>query len=629
MVSTYSRDTWRHIAQSFQPWVRPIVLGGDLAPTLSEPFRDRAPIAWAPPAPAPPCPGAILIWEYPPAPETIAFYLTSLSLADDGWLLIAYPGAVDDPALRGVLETAGLVPYLARRPREVSRYTLILQHRKCEDPVLGLGLLAVHAGYDPLAHAMALFDTGNADASFEVLDSLPEALLEAPEERLLATTGMQLALMTMCATAPPAERTRLFFIAQQQFYEILNLFPHSPQAFLCQAQCWRLLGNSRMGERVLRSIAYVAPDPAIDAALAKWPRHRGNVPPEEPPPPPWTPSFRPRILVLTHLNLDYGMDTLYDGLCQLLGVENVIEYPWKPLLHGGTLGEGAPYPSQSDYRSAPQSIETLEEELRAGAFDLILFGDVFYLSDQEPMFRLLRAKPEVPVFIVDTWDEGTDYLPRLRAYLDGANIQGYFKHEMVHGIEYGPRTRPLPLCHPDRRFAPAFQTNRGTDLFWAGHRVLGLRRIHLEAVEAHLGRDLDRIYCQEEYARLLDDARIGVSFFGFGYDTYRYWELPAHGCMLLAERTPFRIPLNFVEGESAVFFDDTPELLDKLDFYLAHPNEAEAIARRGYQHAREHHTASARARQMLGHIEALLKTERAPRLAPPDPTPTRPPPTRQ
>ncbi len=76
--------------------------------------------------------------------------------------------------------------------------------------------------------------------------------------------------------------------------------------------------------------------------------------------------------------------------------------------------------------------------------------------------------------------------------------------------------------------------------------------------------------------------------------------------MLLSERLPIRVPLNFVDGETAVFFDDLGDLEEKLTYYLVRPDESAAVARAGHEHLKRHHTGAARARQLLGWIETTL-----------------------
>jgi len=118
-----------------------------------------------------------------------------------------------------------------------------------------------------------------------------------------------------------------------------------------------------------------------------------------------------------------------------------------------------------------------------------------------------------------------------------------------------------------------------------------------------LGRAFPDGFEQAEYSRRLSSAGIGLSLFGSGFDSVRYWEVPAHGVMLLSERPPIRIPHNFADGVSAVFFDDLPELEGKLAHYLARPDEVRAIAEQGRRHFLKHHTTSARARHFLGRLE--------------------------
>ena len=133
-----------------------------------------------------------------------------------------------------------------------------------------------------------------------------------------------------------------------------------------------------------------------------------------------------------------------------------------------------------------------------------------------------------------------------------------------------------------------------------------MRGLFLDHLQAHYDRKMDGYVSQEEYVKTLLNVRIGIDIFGHGFDTVRYWELPAHGCMLLAERRPIHIPNNFQDGVSAVFFGNTRELEEKLGYYLAHPQETDAIAHAGREHFLRYHTATARARQALTWITRNL-----------------------
>lgn len=75
--------------------------------------------------------------------------------------------------------------------------------------------------------------------------------------------------------------------------------------------------------------------------------------------------------------------------------------------------------------------------------------------------------------------------------------------------------------------------------------------------------------------------------------------------MLLSDKLPIRVPYNFRDGESAVFFTDLKELELKLEYYMDHPDEARGIAHSGYEHLKRRHTAVERARQMMAWTRQL------------------------
>lgn len=62
----------------------------------------------------------------------------------------------------------------------------------------------------------------------------------------------------------------------------------------------------------------------------------------------------------------------------------------------------------------------------------------------------------------------------------------------------------------------------------------------------------------------------------------RTFEIPACGAFLLAERTDEQRGM-FIEDEEAVFFNGTDELLEKITFYLRHPEARQKIANAGHR----------------------------------------------
>jgi hypothetical protein len=105
-----------------------------------------------------------------------------------------------------------------------------------------------------------------------------------------------------------------------------------------------------------------------------------------------------------------------------------------------------------------------------------------------------------------------------------------------------------------------------------------------------------------DYMRLLSRSKIGVSVRGLGYDTYRYWEIPYAGALLLAETPQTVIHDNFVAGREAVFapVEQLPQRAREL---LA--EDTRAIADAGRRKLLASHTSVQRATAVLERVEAL------------------------
>ncbi len=463
-------------------------------------------------------------------------------------------------------------------------------------------VIAVHRGYDPLAHARALIDAGRADWAYDLLARVPESRMADPESACAHHTAMLHGLEVWMAGEDEAGVLPFFVRAQQHFYDAVALCPEYHPAYQHMAGCWVHIGGPARAAGLLRSVHHVSPDVSVEAQLSTL---------ELPTPSPLVeaPAYERskgpfKILFVMHPRFHYGLDVLFDGLCTVLGPDNVVDFPFKPSLHGEHPAELDHYPCRFDWPGEAYSLDEIAEALEARHFDAVLYGDCEKAFDRQTAQRIATAAGTIPLFLVDALDECTDFRSQIIEHTGFAEIAGYFKREMLACWDYGPDTFPLPFAYPDARVPETPVAPRTQDLFWAGHRNGSLRRLYLESLEARLGVRLDNHYDQEGYVRALRNARIALNCFGFGFDTVRYWEVPAHGAMLLSEPPPIVIPHNFRDSVSAVFFEDAAALDEKLDYYIAHPEECEAIASAGHEWLLQHHTASARARQLLAWIQS-------------------------
>jgi len=530
--------------------------------------------------------------------EALAERLAALSalLSENGYLLVRVAGGdATGAVVDAALQEAGFRVYDT------------WPYAPAEGESEGVVCAATRRDYDPIAHARACRLAGRPEWGHQILSTLLEFQGAGLEQKARLSAEKQACLLAMDREGDPWRRLLLFNGALVLFYQVTEILPELHQVYLDQAEFWRRIGDDGMARRLLRTVNHVAPNEETARRLVSCgtPRPEG---PAEMVPPPWEPPNQlPNVLFITQPQSHYGLDVLYDGLCTVLGDEHVVEYPWKPMLHGEAPADMEQYPCAVDRAGRPLDFAEILARLRAGQFAFILFGDLDKRIAQDEAHALVQAAGNTPWFLLDAQDECTDFFREALPFLGLEAACGYFKREMLACFDYGPRVAPFPFAYPDHRVLQDLSGPRPRQLFYAGQRWCGLRELYVGRIEAILGERYDRTYDQEGYVRAMRQSLMGFSAFGGGFDTVRYWELPANGCMLLSERLPIRVPYDFKDGETAVLFEDLPELEEKVRYYAAHREEAAAIAQAGHEHLRKRHTGSARARQVLGWIQAMMR----------------------
>lgn len=305
---------------------------------------------------------------------------------------------------------------------------------------------------------------------------------------------------------------------------------------------------------------------------------------------------------------DYGLAYLYDGLREVLGADNVFDYPLNPTFHLPSIDARDDCNLDSDLCVPPWS-GNLDD---AVPIDLIVVGTV--TSELHRAMMDPRIPRDVPVVAVDMTDQVMDLRPHYERYLAGRELVAYFKRELPIGAKWG---KPMPMCYPRSRVPNPFPVKEPVITYHAtdhngGSPGIPRRQIVQELRLTVSAAKLDMMLypgqakgtrpSPEEYHAKLARGMVGVSWNGAdNYDCNRTWEQFAFKMAQVIERPRIEFPpgTELVDGVHC-YFADAPEHVAQLARMLVNcPEHAMQIADAGHRHFLQHHTSEARARYLL------------------------------
>ncbi|MEM4092971.1 MAG: glycosyltransferase [Conexivisphaerales archaeon] len=94
----------------------------------------------------------------------------------------------------------------------------------------------------------------------------------------------------------------------------------------------------------------------------------------------------------------------------------------------------------------------------------------------------------------------------------------------------------------------------------------------------------------EDYIITIARSTSSVATRGSGFDTYRYYEIPALNSVLLADTSRIVIPNDFVAGKEAIFFSEPKELASIVETLVSDEKLTRRIAEAGHKKYEEYHT---------------------------------------
>lgn len=160
----------------------------------------------------------------------------------------------------------------------------------------------------------------------------------------------------------------------------------------------------------------------------------------------------------------------------------------------------------------------------------------------------------------------------------------------------------LPLaCDPEIHSMPP--APRRWDIGFVGNTRYGdrARRLALLAQQFSVS-DYRRAYSKEEFPAIYAQSKLVFNNSIGGDLNMRVFEALASGSMLITDRIGNGQDELFQEGVDLVTYSDDRQLIEKVDYYLAHDLEREEIARNGQALVQSKHTYAQRCQSIMDTI---------------------------
>ncbi len=327
-----------------------------------------------------------------------------------------------------------------------------------------------------------------------------------------------------------------------------------------------------------------------------------------------------KVFFIASQESDYLQDSVFAGLCEILGQENVFDFPLKLKKYYGAKA----YPRNLGYQKNFSWLTLIKQRWHS---DFLKSADLVIVASTKPeTFHLYQSiqkeiSSSTPIVFLDGGDRpelGGD-LERLKAgelYKDTCQIRPFdfiFKREYLENATHPQNVIPLPFAINPELLAFA-ENEKPQNLiydvtFWAVEsdpiRTQALALIENRWDCRNNGTERNQTFRKysrkgRDYLRALLEAKITLNFRGVGWDTLRYWEVTGLGRFLLSQKPQIVIPNNFRDGKEIVFCkDDLSDLVELSDYYLQNEKAREEIARAAHDWSLKYHTHRCRAETVL------------------------------
>lgn len=321
-----------------------------------------------------------------------------------------------------------------------------------------------------------------------------------------------------------------------------------------------------------------------------------------------------KILFINSHSADYVQDLTYSGLIKIFGKQNVIDFKWNKKYH-------------IPYKKYPKNLGYTDNTIFSSIksrfpfrFDIVFIGaskvDCFetYLSIIE------KIPSAVPVIFIDGGDQskiGFDLsiYKRPELYEKATSKREFdfiFKREYLVDTEYAENVAPLPMSFNYDRIPKLIPKFKYDVSFWAVESY-PIRTEALKLLENKFDCAKNGTYRNQKfnkykrkgdfYLQELSSCKVVLNFRGGGWDTLRYWEVPAISGFMITQKPGIVIPNNYEDNKHVIYCNDSlDDLLELCEYYLVHDSKREEISRNAAKHTREYHTDTARVKYIFNTI---------------------------
>lgn len=314
-----------------------------------------------------------------------------------------------------------------------------------------------------------------------------------------------------------------------------------------------------------------------------------------------------KILFVNSGSADYVQDLTYSGLVKKFGFYNIVDYPWNKKYHVPyrKYPKNLGYVKNSLHKSLLTRLKKEIDYIFVGSSKVDCFETYMDLIDQFPS--------NIPVVLIDGGDRCDGIAKDLEAHgrpelyekaLAKRPFDYIFNREFLIGHEYAQNVFPIPMCFNYDRLPELDHDFKYDVSFWAveSHkiRVEALNLLQDKFDCRSNGTERNQKFSKykrkgDRYLQELARCKITLNFRGGGWDTLRYWEVPAIGRFMISQKPSIVIPHNFRDTKEIAFCkDDLSDLVELCEYYLKHNTKREEIAKNALTHVKKYHTDLAR-----------------------------------